>query len=305
MGVPVKDVQTSVEQHCQKLILKRFDPKEADSIFHEQTEGQVDWLPELISHASWRSMIYQLSEQYPDCLMLNFAIKLISDAGYQQEIVSVKTASQQLDVFSGVLCTSVENVLNEGMNFQRAFDELSEICCQSEHTYVFSQSVLHKVANDSKSSSLKRIAQDLRQHAQDKLEYDVAPIQTALYNSMMEMESGVTASLHSMLEKRTLYAADINVLFNAYNANEPPPIELIRDQTLIALFIDAIFNPKTGGKLNPEHKSKYTYLLAYAASVQEVYKKGQRRMHNRDELKTTQQVNIIETLQRVFFSVLS
>ena len=42
--------------------------------------------------------------------------------------------------------------------------------------------------------------------------------------------------------------------------------------------------------MNPEHKSKYNYLLAYAASVAEVYKKNQRKSMNRDELKATMQV---------------
>lgn len=45
-------------------------------------------------------------------------------------------------------------------------------------------------------------------------------------------------------------------------------------------------------KLNPEHKPKYIYLLAYAASVCDIpAKKGgsSRRQLNRDELKPTQQ----------------
>ena len=40
-------------------------------------------MAELIEYPTWRSLIYRLAEDYPDCLMLNFTIKLISDAGYQ------------------------------------------------------------------------------------------------------------------------------------------------------------------------------------------------------------------------------
>ena len=54
------------------------------------------------------------------------------------------------------------------------------------------------------------------------------------------------------------------------------------------LLLDSLFKP--GVKLNPEHKSKYNYLLAYAAAVAEVYKKAQRKSMNRDELKATMQV---------------
>ena len=50
--------------------------------------------------------------------------------------------------------------------------------------------------------------------------------------------------------------------------------------------IDALFKP--GVKINPEHKSKYIYLLAYAASVYEIpMKKGAQRKVNKDDLKTT------------------
>jgi len=37
------------------------------------------------------------------------------------------------------------------------------------------------------------------------------------------------------------------------------------------LLIESLF--KTNIRLNPEHKSKYIYLLSYAASVTEAYKK--------------------------------
>lgn len=57
-------------------------------------------LAELIEYPTWRSLIYRLAEDYPDCLMLNFTIKLISDAGFQGEITSISTAAQQIEVFS-------------------------------------------------------------------------------------------------------------------------------------------------------------------------------------------------------------
>ena len=61
------------------------------------------WLEEMIGYPTWRKLFYQLVEQYPDCLMLKFAMKLISDAGYQSEITSASTASHQPEVFSGLL----------------------------------------------------------------------------------------------------------------------------------------------------------------------------------------------------------
>lgn len=51
--------------------------------------------------------------------------------------------------------------------------------------------------------------------------------------------------------------------------------------------MESLFKP--GTKLNPEHKPKYIYLLAYASSVFEVVKKGVRKSINKDELKSTSQ----------------
>lgn len=74
-GVKVTDVQAMVENHLKDMILRTFDPKKADTIFTEEGETP-DWLTEMIDHHTWRSLIYRLAEEYPDCLMLNFTIKV-------------------------------------------------------------------------------------------------------------------------------------------------------------------------------------------------------------------------------------
>lgn len=62
------------------------------------------------------------------------------------------------------------------------------------------------------------------------------------------------------------------------------------------LLVDALFKP--GVKINPEHKSKYIYLLAYAASVCETApKKSNTRKINKDELKTT--IQAIEKVHNI------
>ncbi|VVD02118.1 unnamed protein product [Leptidea sinapis] len=73
-GVKVTEVQAMVENHLKDMIIKTFDPKKADTIFTEEGETPA-WLTEMIEHPTWRSLIYRLAEDYPDCLMLNFTIK--------------------------------------------------------------------------------------------------------------------------------------------------------------------------------------------------------------------------------------
>jgi negative elongation factor C/D len=74
-GVPVQEVQLMVENHLRNLIMKNFDPKKADTIFNLEG-GAPSWLTEMIDHGIWRKMLYKLAELHPNCLMLNFTIKV-------------------------------------------------------------------------------------------------------------------------------------------------------------------------------------------------------------------------------------
>lgn len=97
-------------------------------------------------------------------------------------------------------------------------------------------------------------------------------------------------ALTSMLSRNTLNPADITVLYRHYSSNEPPPIDLIRNPQFLDLLVDTLF--KAGVKINPEHKGKYIYLLAYAASAFETTtKKGQNKQKalQREEIKATSQ----------------
>lgn len=136
-----------VENHLKDMILKTFDPKKADTIFTEEGETPA-WLTEMIEHPTWRSLIYRLAEEYPDCLMLNFTIKvcyflltlllfvhcsaiflqLISDAGFQGEITSISTAAQQIEVFSRVLKTAISGFLQNTEEWQNSTRECAVSC---------------------------------------------------------------------------------------------------------------------------------------------------------------------------------
>lgn len=60
--------------------------------------------------------------------------------------------------------------------------------------------------------------------------------------------------------------------------------------------MDSLFKP--GVKLNPDHKPKYIYLLAYAASVCEIQaKKGQKRVITREGLDAT--IAAVETVHNI------
>lgn len=150
--------------------------------------------------------------------------------------------------------------------------------------------------------------------------HDVTPITMALNGAAGN--PAACLALASMLSRNNLNPADITVLFRHYSAVEPPPIELVRNPQFLGiifvdcrkrhlveinlvltfclqlaeLLVDSLFKP--GVKLNPEHKSKYIYLLAYASSVCETTpKKSNTRKINKDELKTT--IQAIEKVHNI------
>lgn len=260
----------------------------------------------MIEHPTWRSLIYKLAEDYPDCLMLTFTIKLISDAGFQGEITSISTASQQLEVFSRILRTSINNFLvcgEESMN--KNIDEFTKMVCHSEHTFLYSCAVLHLLSQETKGgSNIKRLFQEVTKLA-SKNGHDVTPVVMAL--SGIWTHARVSQALSAMLAKNALNPADITVLFKAYSAADTPPVDLLRIPQFLDLLLSALFKPSA--KLNPEHKPKYIYLLAYAASVYEMYKKGVRKSINKDELKATMQaiekVNAISNEKTGSFELLA
>uniref|UniRef100_A0A182SYJ6 Negative elongation factor D n=1 Tax=Anopheles maculatus TaxID=74869 RepID=A0A182SYJ6_9DIPT len=268
-GVRVTDVQAMVENHLKDMILKTFDPKKADKIFTEEGETP-GWLTEMIEHHTWRSLIYRLAEEYPECLMLNFTIKLISDAGFQSEITSISTAAQQIEVFSRVLKTAIAKFLSHPEDWQSAIEEVAKMVCHGQHTYVYSQVLIQVLSQEPKGGFImKRLSQEITKYAL-KNNHNVTPITMALNGSSRHPQA--YEALTSMLFRNTLNPADITLLYRKYTSPEPPPIDLIRNPQFLDLLVDSLF--KVGTKINQEQKSKYIYLLGH-------------RVLNKDELKAT------------------
>ncbi|KAK2156330.1 hypothetical protein LSH36_216g06069 [Paralvinella palmiformis] len=284
-GVDIKEVQEMVENHLKALIFKCFDPKKADSIFTD--EGQTpSWLAEMVEFPTWRSLFYQLAEEHPDCLMLNFTIKLISDAGYQGEITSVSTACHQIEVFSKVLRTSITMFLDGREDaIEKHLAEFTKMVCHGEHTYLYSQVVMHVLAQENKGGfNMKRLYQEVYQAAKEK-GLDVTPINLALSGAAAYPRA--CQALSSMLSRSSLNPADITLLYTMYTSSDPPPVDMIRSPHFLDLFIQCLFKP--GSKINPDHRPKYVYLLSYASCAVENWKKGMRKSVSKEELKMTSQ----------------
>lgn len=292
--ISIAEVQTLVEETLKKMIIKYFDPKKADSIFSDETRGTPAWLTEMIIHPTWRNLIYKLAEDFPECLMLNFTVKLISDAGFQGEITSISTASQQLEVFTRILKTSIESFLATGEEKLSKETQFTVMVCKGEHTYLFSQALMHLLSLEPKGgASIKRLSQEICNYAQ-KNGHDATPISVSLMGASSNPR--LAGAMTAMLAKNALNPADISILYRLYNeSKETPPVDLLRIPQFLELLLEALFKP--GSKLHADQRPKYIFLLSYAASVHEQYKKAtsytsynnvaMRKSVNREELKAT------------------
>lgn len=294
-GMQTTEVQSLIEDHLKEMVMKHFDPKMADGIFKDES-GTPDWLTEMIDHPTWRSLVYKLAEDYPDCLMLSFAIKLISDAGHQGEITSISTASQQLEVFARIMKTFVFNFLSGGEEkIEKNLRDFTKMVCHSEHTLLYSSALLHILSQESKGGfNIKRLFQEITRSAL-QAGHDATPIIMALNGAWNHPRA--SQALSAMLAKNQLNPADITILHKIYSSNDPPPVDLLRIPQLLDLLLDALFKP--GSRIHPEHKPKYIFLLAFASSVYEtpLGRKGSASKKSnviRDELKQT-----ISAIERV------
>lgn len=291
-GMPVEEVQLIVENHLKNLIMKHFDPKKADTIFNLEG-GAPSWLTEMIEHSIWRKMLYILAEQHPNCLMLNFTIKLISDSGYENEISSVAVASQQVEVFSKVFKTSTAKFVKDGIEKQHSnLNNIIGLSCRGEHTYLYSQMLLNSLYDKDKNNCIesgsfisKRISQEIELAAREK-NYNVTAFTLALNSAAAYPK--VYSGLDSMLTKNVLNTSDITNLFKFYSSQDPPPVSLIRNTKFLDMLINYFF--ELNSKPHPDHKNKYSYLLAYAASVSEAHDNQNERISiNKSELEETQE----------------
>lgn len=293
-GVEPVQIQETVENHLKNLVMQHFDPRKADSIFTNERATPA-WLEQMIAHPTWRDLVYQLMEVHPDCLMLKFTVKLISDAGYQGEITGVVAACQQLKVFSRVLGSSLATILDGGeANLAENLPQFAKMVCHGEHTYLLAQVLMAVLAQEGqRGGAVRRVAQEVQRFAQES-GHDASRIPLALGRAASYPR--LCQALGAMLSKEALNPADITVLYNLFvTSRDPPPVELIRVPAFLDLFMQSLFKP--GARINPDHKHKYIHLLAYAASVVEIWKKNKRLSINQDELKAT--AKAIETVHNL------
>ncbi|KAF9090177.1 Negative elongation factor C/D [Mortierella sp. AD031] len=257
-----------MQEVLKEQLMERFDPESVDRDFTSGSGSESrEWLLIMIQHPFWRSVIYELSEKHQKCALLNFAIKRISDAGYQGEIASVATASTFVNVFSGVLLESLDKLREEDdVGLLEKLPDLIKICCQNEHTYLFTQILLFRLMKTDRGLPLKRISKELESGVLER--FNKPPLVSILRMLLAGASSAVASAISAILQSRSPSPGDIMQLHRAYTSGDPPSSYFLRDPDFFEIMLSSIFVPK-GGVVKQDHKDKYLWLIAYAASVHE------------------------------------
>ncbi|KAF9192872.1 Negative elongation factor C/D [Haplosporangium sp. Z 767] len=262
---PVEVMQEALKEQ----LMDRFDPESVDKQFMMSGSETPHFLKTMIQHPFWRSVIYELSEKHQKCQLLNYAIQSISDAGYQGEIASVATASTFVKVFSGVLLDSLDKLREEDdVGLLDRLPDLVKVCCQSEHTYLYTQILLFRLMKTDRGLPLKRISKELESGVLEK--FNKPPLVSNLRMLLAGASSTVASAISAILQSRIPSPGDVMQLHRAYSSNDPPSAYFLRDPDFFEIMLSSIFVPSfKGGIAKQDHKDKYLWLMAYAASVHE------------------------------------
>jgi negative elongation factor C/D len=268
------------------LIVQKFDPKKADTVWGRK--AAPEWLDFMISDPHWRALLYRLSADHKDCLLLNFAIQRISDAGHQSEIASLATASAYFRVFNRVLGTALAELCGQHeTQFAAAADQIAVMADRTQHTFAYTIAVLRRLAM-SESPEVAAVAARVAREAELRAGQRSAATQLAMRLDGATLYPAVHDSIALMLAANATNPSDIIKLYNAYGGGggsgvgvggvggvggggggggeHSAPVHLLQHARLIELLANDLFNPGAARHLHAAHRHKYLHLLALAAS---------------------------------------
>ncbi|KAJ2454564.1 hypothetical protein EV183_001435 [Coemansia sp. RSA 2336] len=270
------DVNTAIADAVSRKIVERFDPDKADAEF-SQTNQLPDHIVEMLSHQAWRRTIYMLSERYPNSTMLSAALQHIANQGHQAEMTSLGSASLKTHVFYSLLVECLEKVSPaDEENLHEEIEELVNISCQREQTYLVTQYLLHSVRQKmgSKAVGVWRLQEELESHMLDKYKRPQLAINIKLLLDGLAVGGGdrVADAVASIVQGAYAAPGDVASLYNEYHSavssgGSGPPMHILRNERVLAPMIDQAFGG-LWGKASQEQRSdllsKYIWLIAYA-----------------------------------------
>ena len=258
----------------------------------------------MIAHSTWRHLIYELSEANRDCLLLNYGIQQISEAGHDEEIASLPSASTYFSVFNRVLSDTVGKALSQPeWELSNVLADFARMYSHSEHTFIHTQTVLHELAEHDPSGRLKRIAQELNDMGVTSSEHPNSGslsssstlmsiddptltnigedssvnekekaqfCQTAVFlMTSLGLYPTLSSPLLSVMRSTTPSPVDVRNIHQAFvktgsSTDNLPVADLIRNPPFLEKLISSLFN--TQPEVSSEFVNSYLWILAYASA---------------------------------------
>ncbi|KAF9986729.1 Negative elongation factor C/D [Mortierella antarctica] len=243
---PVEVIQDVLKEQ----LMERFDTESVDKSF---MDGSLTppWLMDMIQQPFWRSVIYELSEKHQKSQLLNFAIQRISDAGYQGEIASVATASTFVNVFSGVLLDSLDKLREE--DDVGLLERLPDLII-----------LLFRLMKTDRGLPLKRISKELESGVLEKFNKYAQENQSATFSHHgQQLPTTIGINITDVIGRSLIDRSKCN--FRHPSITRPLTWGCPTEIMLSSIFVPSL----EGGMVKQDHKEKYLWLMAYAASAQE------------------------------------
>jgi hypothetical protein len=123
----------------------------------------------MINTPTWRPLIYDLSNDHKDSLLVGFSIQQISAAGHQDELLSLSAAANDFAVYNRILEHALSKIFRMDSGDMFSFvPELKKMSARHEHTYLYTQALVHMLEMEPNGKSLRRLAEELEAQASSR-----------------------------------------------------------------------------------------------------------------------------------------
>ncbi|BDA42837.1 Negative elongation factor D [Coccomyxa sp. Obi] len=282
--------------YLRELAKDLFDPDKFSGVFTSGGSGPPRWLDGpsgLTADREGRQLIYELSAKHRNCLLLNYAIQKILQAGHEDEVASVGSSlASYFGVFHRLMANRLKEVAAADTDrVESLAAELKETCCQGQHTYVHAQQILTELGQHPRGSRFRRLSQELEAHAAKQRGAIVWQMH-AWFAAKDSRDSTVAAEVAvaqmlGVAEARSRARPEgaagrpgaqqgnrggpagpseaVHQLHSMYTAEDPPPISCIRHPQVFKVLLEGLFTP--GAQLSQEEHRAHVDLLALAAAA--------------------------------------
>ena len=221
----------------------------------------------MIENSGWRALLYSLSGTHKNCLLLNFAIQSISDAGHQHEIAASRAGASDLAVYAGVLQTELIRLQGVPLDALAAeVDTFVNMASETHTAYLLARIIITRtqLVLPNESQVLSRLGQDLEEHAV-KHGSHAARITSWQLAGVQEYPQLFTTLNFLMRTNQKVSMTDVIKLAGLYSGMKPPPVRFLQRKDVMLLLLSQLFDSEK--QIPAANRAKLEFLISYGACV--------------------------------------